>query len=255
MKSVSSPVSSADVSAVILPLISTARSEEAEQRIRQAISLGLLRDGQQLPSEVALAAQMGVSPMTLREALASLREQGLVETRRGRNGGTFIKRPTSPLANGLWSRLRHTSPTALRDLADEHRAIWGSAARLAADRAAEDNVARLYALADVLLTAPNLGARIRADSRFHVDLAAASHSERLMHREVALQSEAGDLLWVPFEPDLEPAAMVAQHRAIVDAIADGDGARARLLAEEHVSEDFRRLLVLHHAAANVRRKK
>ena len=255
MKPVNPPVSSTDVSAVILPLISTARSDEVELRIRQAISLGLLRDGQQLPSEVALAAQMGVSPMTLREALASLREQGLVETRRGRNGGTFVKRPTSPLANGLWSRLRHLSPTSLRDLADEHRAVWGTAARLAADRAAEDNVARLYTLADVLATAPNLGARIRADSRFHVDLAAASHSERLMRREVALQSEAGDLLWVPFEPDLEPAAMVAQHRAIVDAIARGDGAAARQLAEDHVSEDFRRLLVLHHAAAHARRKK
>ncbi len=250
----SSLVTSSDVSAVILPLVSVARSDEVEQRIRQAISLGLLRDGQQLPSEAALASQMSVSPMTLREALASLREQGLVETRRGRNGGTFIRRPSSPLAKGLWSRLRHMSPTLLRDLADEHRAVWGAAARLAADRAAEDNVERLYSLANMLITAPNLGARIRADSRFHVDLAAASHSERLMRREVSLQGEAGDLLWVPFEPELEPTVKAAQHRAIIDAIARGDGAEARQLAEEHVSEDFRRLLVLHHAAARVRRK-
>ena len=67
-------------------------------RVGQAIQLGLLTDGEQLPPETEFAAQLGVSAMTLREALAMLRQQGLVETRRGRTGGTFVRRPDRPAA-------------------------------------------------------------------------------------------------------------------------------------------------------------
>lgn len=236
---------------IILPLVTAARAEEVEQRIRQAISLGLLPDGQQLPAETVFASSLGVSPMTLRDALASLRAQGLVETRRGRTGGTFVKRPASPLVQGLWERLRQTSVTALRDQADEHCAVAGTAARLAAERASESNVRRLRSLADQLGRAENLGSRIRADSRFHVDLAAASHSERLMQLEVALQGEVGDLLWLPHSPELDVGQEVRDHREIADAIANEDGSRARELAEQHVLRNFQRLAELHHAVTRI----
>ncbi|HUX04964.1 MAG TPA: GntR family transcriptional regulator [Acidimicrobiales bacterium] len=235
------------VQGIILPLMTATRADEVEQRIRQAISLGLLPDGQQLPSETALASRLGVSPMTLREALASLREQGLVETRRGRSGGTFVKRPASPQIRGLRDRLRQISVTSLRDLADEHMAIAGTAARLAAERASEANVRRLLGLIDQLSKAETLGSRIRADSRFHVDLAAASHSERLMHLEVALQGEIGDLLWLPMEPELDLGKEVRDHLGIATAVANEDAEQARLLAEQHVQSNFRRLTELHHA--------
>lgn len=249
----STPVESVDVNGIIAPLETAPRAEEVEQRLRQAISIGLLRNGSQLPAEAAFAAQLGVSPMTLREALASLREQGLVETRRGRNGGTFVKRPSSPVVADLWERLRQTSVTALRDLADEHAAVSGMAARLAAERASESNVARLRALAEQLGADSSLGSKILADSRFHVDLAAASHSERLMQREVALQGEVGDLLWLPHVPKLDPDKVRAEHAAIVAAVADEDGELARRLAEEHVQGNLRRLADLHHAASAKRR--
>src|ERR1700685_4714947 len=81
---------------LISPLAATGRADEVVQRVSQAIQLGLFTDGEQLPSEAEFAAQLGVSAMTLREALAMLRQQGLVETRRGRAGGTFVRRPTAP---------------------------------------------------------------------------------------------------------------------------------------------------------------
>lgn len=56
------------------------RADEIVQRITEAIHLGLLDDGERLPVEIDLAAQFGVAPMTVREALATLREQELVET-------------------------------------------------------------------------------------------------------------------------------------------------------------------------------
>src|ERR1700685_1470699 len=81
---------------LIAPLAVLGRAEEVALRVGQAIRLGLLTDGEQLPSEAEFAAQLGVSAMTLREALAMLRQQGLVETRRGRAGGTFVRRPAAP---------------------------------------------------------------------------------------------------------------------------------------------------------------
>ena len=87
-------------------------------------------------SELDLAAQFGVAPMTVREALATLRDQGLVETRRGRSGGSFVRRPASPPIEQLTTRLADLSPSDLRDLFDEHTAIAGQSARLAAERAA-----------------------------------------------------------------------------------------------------------------------
>ena len=77
--------------AVLSPLEGSGpKTEAVVQRLSAAISLGVMVDGQQLPSETDLADQLGVSTMTLREALAVLRQQGIVRTKRGRGGGSFI---------------------------------------------------------------------------------------------------------------------------------------------------------------------
>ena len=70
--------------AVFAPLDDGAlRSEAVVRRVGSAIGLGLLADGEQLPTETDLATMLNVSTVTLRDALAELRELGLVETRRG----------------------------------------------------------------------------------------------------------------------------------------------------------------------------
>jgi GntR family transcriptional repressor for pyruvate dehydrogenase complex len=231
---------------LIAPLAVLGRAEEVALRVGQAIQLGLLSDGEQLPSEAEFAAQLGVSAMTLREALAMLRQQGLVETRRGRAGGTFVRRPTAPQPGLVRDRLRELSAGGLRDLIDEQSAVSGTAARLAASRASTVSVRRLLALADQLSLASTPGARIMADGRFHVELAIASKSPRLTALEVALQARLAELLWLPAEDDGEPdhVTAAAEHAAIAAAIEAEDGSRARLLAEEHTEANFRRLTAL-----------
>src|SRR5580692_3635290 len=188
---------------LIAPLAVLSRAEEVALRVGQAIQLGLLPDGEQLPSEAEFAAQLGVSPMTLREALAMLRQQGLVRTLRGRAGGTFVQRPTAPQLGLLRDRLRAMSIGELRDLTDEQSAVSGAAARLAATRASTVSVRRLVALADRLAGAPTTGARIMADSRFHIEVAIASKSQRLTVLEVALQARLAELVWLPAAADDE----------------------------------------------------
>ena len=107
------------------------RADEIVQRITEAIHLGLLDDGERLPVEIDLAAQFGVAPMTVRDALATLRAQGLVQTRRGRSGGSFVTRPDGPPIGQLTAKLAAMSASDLRDLFDEHTAIAGQAASAA----------------------------------------------------------------------------------------------------------------------------
>ena len=78
------------------PLDTGGRADTVTRRLAQAIRLGLLLDGERLPAESQLAGQLGVSTVTLREALATLRTMGLVETRRGRGGGSFVRAPDDP---------------------------------------------------------------------------------------------------------------------------------------------------------------
>ena len=86
--------------AVFAPLDTLSRTELVAGRLADAIVLGLLADDEQLPSEADLSAQLAVSTVTVREALTMLRERGLVETRRGRGGGSFVRAPADPPGRG-----------------------------------------------------------------------------------------------------------------------------------------------------------
>lgn len=232
-------------SSLIPPLTAAGRAHEVAQRISEAVHLGLVLDGEQLPPETEFANQLGVSPMTLREALAALRKEGLLETRRGRHGGTFVRRPADPPVAPLLAQIATTTVSELRDLADEQFAVSGAAAKLAAERASSASLRRLLTLVEQLSGASGTGALVRADSRFHIEVAIASQSERLTRLEVALQSRTAGLLWLSYAAERGTDAVVAEHHAIATAIAEEDGERARALAERHVRGNLRRLIDLH----------
>jgi DNA-binding FadR family transcriptional regulator len=236
---------SIDRTTLIAPLSSTARADEIGSRISEAIQLGLLSDGERLPPEPELAQQFGVSPVTLRDALAGLRDRGLVETRRGRSGGTFVTRSLEPDEKVDVERLGALAVTSLRDVADEELGIAGISAYLAAERATTDGVRRILGLVDQLAAAKTRGQRLKADGRFHIQVAIATRSERLTRRQVALQAETVPMLWTSLLPDDEVGQIVAEHHDIATAIAEEDGERARAHAERHVRSDLRRLTRAH----------
>jgi DNA-binding transcriptional regulator YhcF (GntR family) len=101
---------------VFSPVDNRVRVDAVVRRLGDAIELGLLSDGEQLPGETDLAGRLGVSTVTLREALMALRRQGLVVTRRGRGGGSFVSRPEDPDEQRVTSRLTDWSSQELRDL-------------------------------------------------------------------------------------------------------------------------------------------
>ena len=229
-------------SAMFAPLDQLGRAEAVAARLVDAITLGLLADAERLPSEAELAAQFGVSTVTVREALVVLRQRGLVETRRGRGGGSFVTAPAGGPSPSWQDSLRAVSLGELRDIGDHYAAIAGAAARLAADRSSTEDIQRLELATADLRSATGVEVA-RAERQFHLEVAAAAQSPRLTQEEVQLQRACGGLLWLPLGSG-EPGGH-EEHRAITEAISDGAGDAARRLTEDHVLDAVDRLAGLH----------
>ncbi|MGL5863448.1 MAG: FadR/GntR family transcriptional regulator [Phycicoccus sp.] len=220
------------------------RSDAVVRRVVSAVGLGLLDDGQQLPSESELAELLNVSIGTLREALATLRRMRLVETRRGRGGGSVIRSPDVLLDDLAGARLDGVGTTDVRELGDTHAAVASAAARLAAMRASTADIAHLRAVVDRLDDAGPVTEQRRVEGRFYVDLAASAQSVRLTRLQMDLQLELAQLPWLAGGSAADLAEIRASHHAVVDAIEQRDADRARSLALEHVEQRATRVVEL-----------
>jgi len=226
-------------SVVFAPLDGTGRAELVEQRLTDAIASGVLRDGERLPSESELSRSLGVALVTTREALEGMRDRGLVRTRRGRDGGSFVTYDRDAAARLLETRVRGHSRIELRDLALHVSAIAGTAAEIAADRASHDDVETLLAIHDGADLSTAGGAR-RALGRFQLEVAAISQSPRLVREEVRLQSEAGPLLWLCLREQEYRDLSAASRTRVIDAIraVDPVAARSATIAQATAALDW-----------------
>ncbi len=202
----------------------------------------MLRVGERLPPEAELASQFGIAVATLRKALAQLRAQGVVETRRGRNGGTFVVQAPFPSVETLVAALGRIRVVQLRDFADEHGAIAGMAARLAAERVPSAQRTRLAELAFRAREARGVQELSLADNRFHVEIAVLSQSQRLLTAEQRLQAEIGPLLWCKETSQASPQEAFNEHLALIMAIEQGHPAEAQRIAEEHAMHNVRSII-------------
>lgn len=237
--------------ALLAPLDGGGRSEAVARRLGSAIALGLIEDGEQLPSESQLAASLNVSTVTLRDALAELRSRGLVETRRGRGGGSFVRMSESGLAELSRDRLAEVGVSDLRELGDMHAMTAGSAAHLAATRASHTELVRLRDLVSRMGEACDATALHRLEGRFYIEMAAAAQSARLTLLEIDIQADLAQVMW-RLRPDREPTAVAAERAAVVAALAGHRADQARTLTEEQVMQDTRRLIEDHIAMTRSR---
>jgi DNA-binding FadR family transcriptional regulator len=166
--------------------------------------------------------------------LAELRKLGLVETRRGRGGGSFVQARDDVMAQLAEARLSELGTTDLRELGDTHGAVAAAAARLAASRASRTEIARLRDIVDRLARAGSVTDQRRAEGRYYIELAACAQSVRLTMQEMDLHLELGQLPWPPAHAPELLEVIAADHRAVVAAIEARDGTRARALTEEHI---------------------
>lgn len=205
--------------------------ETAVEQLATAIRLGVLADGEALPPERELAERLGVARNTLREAIAALRESGMVTTRRGRGGGTIVT--YAGQEPGAQTVLVRTG-AALSDAMDFRRIVEPGAAALAATRslAADQRAWLIERLEDVDEASDNAAHRL-ADSRLHLAIATLSGSPMLIEAVTRAQAALHELLSaIPvLRRNIDHSN--DQHHAVVTAILAGDPLTARSAMEEH----------------------
>ncbi len=217
--------------AVLRPAPSNAFESTVEQ-LATAIRLGVFARGEVLPPERELAERLGVSRVTLREAIAALRDSGMVETTRGRGGGTRVVYRGAPMPDAADQRVRHGADLA--DALSFRRVVEPGAAYLAAARPlSADQRAWLLEAARAVREAPDSAAHRVADSRFHLAVAALSGSPMLVESVTRAQAALHELLSaIPVLPR-NIAHSTQQHEAVVAAVLGGDPEAARAHMEEH----------------------
>lgn len=231
-----SPVGTgASLDAVLRPVRSGNAFEEAIQRIMQAIKLGAVTTGERLPPERTLAKRLGISRVTLREALRVLTDAEMVESRRGRSGGTFITyEPDDDVAIGGATQ---TEPSTedLEDTLVLRAVLEPGAAELAASRPLADEArAFLQERLDAVTTTSSRHTHRMADSRLHLAIAELTGSVSLIAAVADAQMKLDGLLGaIPVLPHSTERSH-AQHGAIVQAILAGRPDDARQAMTDHV---------------------
>ncbi len=205
-------------------------ARDAYTLILEAIDHGVYRPGDRLV-ESELAERFGVSRTPVREALQRLETQSMLT----RDGRSLIV-----------ASLDHNQRAELYAVRSE---LEGLAARLAARHATEEEVRVLRAMVEedrALLDDPD--ALARANRRFHRQIHLASHNRFLVQQLDLLHRSMALLATTSLAAEGRGPAALAEHAAIVDAIAAGDGEAANRALRTHISHAFETRLKLDAAA-------
>ncbi|GEL22350.1 GntR family transcriptional regulator [Pseudonocardia sulfidoxydans NBRC 16205] len=198
--------------------------EQVSDRLREFIDVNQLQPGDRLMTERDLARQLSVGRSSIREAITALRARGEVEVRHG--DGIYLVRRPDDLVPSLVAQLVDTRT--------DHPAIWETrqaletqCARLAAHRATETDLENLAASLDDMQREIDAGeAGLVGDRRFHVGVATASHNPILIGLLDSMSQALDRTSATSLTRSGQPAASLADHRRIVDAIRAGDGPSA-----------------------------
>lgn len=223
--------------AVLRPVRGHHAFEACVEQLGMTIRLGVYPLGSTLPSERELATRLNVSRATLREAMAALREAGLVQTTRGRGGGTVVTlKPRTPSARAV-ARTSESTRREWLDALDFRRIVEPGAAHLAAGAPLTDTMrSQLERALEAVAAARRPAAHRQADSRFHLTIAALTDSPRVIEAVTSVQSTLHEMLLTIPVLEANIAHSDRQHAALVRAILKGRPDRARAVMEQHCDD-------------------
>lgn len=216
-------------------------AEHIARSLSEEIASGRLRPGDRLPTEHFLSQNFGVSRNVVREAIASLRAQGLIESRQGIGAFVAAARQHAEPLPGVSPQLLEGDNT-IRNMFEVRAVLESQAAALAAAhmtprklRPIQDAVERMrYEGAPTAAT-------VNADLDFHRAVAAASGNDYLAAMIRTVLEPMRPLIAANFARQGPmfgniPNAARAEHDMLVQAFANKDSARARELMGQHIVE-------------------
>jgi GntR family transcriptional repressor for pyruvate dehydrogenase complex len=225
-----------DLAEVVLRPVGGHAFEACVEQLATAIRLGVHPRGTMLPSERDLAERLHVSRATVREAITALRTAGMIQTRRGRGGGSLVTySPRRP-------RARAKAPAA-ETLAQWHDALTfrrivepGAVATAAGLDLSDEQRELLTTAYDAVTSVSGSAAHRQADSRFHLAFASVTGSPSIVEAVTRVQSSLHDMLMQIPVYDVNIGHSDQQHERILRAVLDGHAEAARQTMEDHCDD-------------------
>ena len=219
-----------DQEILLAPLDVSPAYQAVVDRLSASVALGVLLPGDRLPSERALADRLGVSRVTVREGLRVLQGAGVISTRGGSSGWVVTNDVGS---DGRPLIASDRSGANLEQVFEFRRTVEGAAARLAAQRRTSADVQHLKEHVEALRVSQNVGDFRRADSAFHLAIAAAAGNPLILRAVVEARTAAFTVVDArPYE--VRKAPSISDHQRSVAAIARGDAIAAEKTMTEHL---------------------
>ena len=214
-------------------------TEGAIDKIRERIVSGAWGPGDRLPKESELAAELGLSRNSLREAVRALSQLRVLEVRQG--DGTYVSSLEPDLlleSTGFISHLL-LGDTEI-ELYEVRRILEAAAAALAAGRIEASEKAELAKILERMQAAKNVEELVEADVAFHAVIAGAAGNAVLSSLLASLATRTMRArLWHGREADGALDETRAEHTRIYEAILAGDPDLARAAAAAHIASSER----------------
>lgn len=210
-------------------------TDEAIEKIKEMIVSGALRPGDRLPKESELAAELGLSRNSLREAVRALSLIRILDVRQG--DGTYVTSLDPQLLLEALSFVVdfHRDDTVLEFLA-VRRILEPAATGLAAARITTDELDALQGKLDALGAQPSVEELVAADLEFHRGIVAAAGNSVLCSLLDGLSGPTTRArVWRGLTQEDAVSRTLLEHRAILSALRDRDGEAARSWSTVHIA--------------------
>ncbi|MCR3749950.1 MULTISPECIES: FadR/GntR family transcriptional regulator [Lentzea] len=218
------------MSEALRPMVKSRLYEQVLERLRAHVTEAGLSAGDRLPAERDLAASLGVSRASVKQAIVVLEVQGLVEARHG--GGTYLVRDTldvEPVEQLVERRKR------LPEVLEAREALETKLAELAAERRTDAELETIREALDFMRDEIDGGDNgVEGDRRFHAAVTAAAHSSLLAEFMKTIAEQITESRTESLRQPGRPSRSLAQHTAIYEAIAAGDAKKAAAAMRKHV---------------------
>lgn len=225
-----------------VPVRANSLTEQVSGALQAQIRAGEMAPGDRLPTESQLAESFGVSRTVVREAIARLRSDGLIESRQG--AGMFVARSSLGVPfrigpSGL------SSPAAVAEIMELRMGVECEAAALAAERATDAQLQAIQRALDSVREAVERGGDgVDEDLGFHRAIVRATGNSRYIDLGTFLEHYVRDQLLVTRRNTTRAGGVgliQAEHQKIFDAIARRDPEAARTASREHLRDGIRRI--------------
>ncbi len=214
-----------------------AQWQDIAATLRQEVHRGGVGPGARFPTERALAERFGVARNTVRRAIATLVDDGVIVRQVG--SGSFVQAPVPERANGsadhVLAQIIGVSP---RDLMDVRLLLEPRAAALAAIHGNSAELERIVAAEAAARAETELEAFERCDAEFHQRIVAASHNELLLHLCGLMSKSRSSQEWLDMKRRAFSAERLAgyddDHGAVLDALVRRDPEAAEAAMRQHL---------------------